>query len=67
MANHIKITDATRERLNAVLAVVGMTQGGAVVRRALVRYLDWAVTLTPAELIAEGREIRRTPRKTNHE
>ena len=59
MSQAVKITAATHERLEAFLAVVGRTQRGAVVRRALVRYLEWVGTLTAAELVAEGKEIRR--------
>ena len=59
--SNIKITPATRERLNAVLEVVGKNHGGGVVRRALVRYLEWVGTLTPAELVIEGKAIRWNP------
>ena len=59
--NNIKITPATRERLDAVLAVVGKNHGGGVVRRALARYLEWLGTLTPAELVTEGKAIRWNP------
>ena len=59
--SNIKITPATRKRLNAVLDVVGKTHGPGVMRRSLARYLEWLTTLTPAELIAEGKEIRKNP------